>query len=179
MMTDAKPASSLDDEWCSIDEAAGRLGVTTAAIRSRIRRGTLETRPNGDFGRSIRVPFRIPSEVDRIVPEPMTLALTETVSILSRHIERLEAEIDVLRQERTDALSRAADRDAMAARVTALQAALQVEKQRIVELQFNRDGLQVDRDRWAGQAERLAVARLCAAPEPKWSRHWWPLRRSA
>jgi hypothetical protein len=179
MTTDAKSVSPRDDDWCSIDEAAGRLGVTAAAIRSRIRRGTLESRPDGDFGRLVRAPFRVPSEGDPIAPETMALALTETVGILSRHVERLEAEIGILRQERADALSRAADRDAMAARVAALQAALQLEKQRIVELQFNRDGLQADRDRWAGQAERLAVARLCAAPAPKWSRPWWPSRRRA
>ena len=179
MTTDAKPVSPRDDDWCSIDEAAGRLGVTAAAIRSRIRRGTLESRPSGDLGRLVRVPSRVPSEVDPVAPETITLALTETVGILSRHIERLEAEIGILRRERTDALSRAADRDAMAARVAALQADLHVEKRRIVELQFNRDGLQADRDRWAEQAERLAVARLCAAPAPKSSRRWWPSRRSA
>jgi hypothetical protein len=179
MMTEAKPVSPRDDVWCSIDEAAGRLGVTAAAIRSRIRRGTLEIRSDGDFGRLVRVPSRVSGEIDPSAPETMTLALSETVGILSRHIERLEAEVEILRRERSDALSHAADRDAMAARVAALQAALQVEKQRIVELQFNRDGLQADRDRWAGQAERLAVARLCAAPAPKWSRRWWPSRRSA
>jgi hypothetical protein len=179
MMSDAKPVSSLDNDWCSIDEAARRLGVTATAIRSRIKRGTLEIRPNGNFGRLVRVPFSVPSAVVPMGPEPGTLALTEIVTILSRHIERLEAEIEALRQERTDALTRAADRDAMAARVAALQEALQADKQRIVELQFNRDGLQADRDRWARQAERLAAARFGAAPEPKSTRRWWPRRRSA
>jgi hypothetical protein len=179
MMSDAEPVSSLDDDWCSISEAARRLGVTTTAVRSRIKRGTLEIRPDGNFGRLVRVPFPVQGTGASMGPEPATLAVTEIVTILSRHIERLEAEIEALKQERAEALTRAADRDAMAARAAALQATLQVEKQRIVELQFNRDGLQADRDRWARQAERLAVARFGAAPEPKSSRRWWPPRRSA
>ena len=36
------------DEWLSINAAARRLGVTATAIRNRIKRGTLETRPNGN-----------------------------------------------------------------------------------------------------------------------------------
>ena len=51
------PTASLDDEWCTINAAARRLGVTATAIRNRIKRGTLETRPNGNFGRLVRVPL--------------------------------------------------------------------------------------------------------------------------
>lgn len=46
----------LDENWCSVAEAARRLGVTPTAIRNRIRRGTLDTRPNGNVGHLVRVP---------------------------------------------------------------------------------------------------------------------------
>ena len=57
-----KPAgASLDDEWLTVNGAARRLGVTATAIRNRIKRGTLETRPNGNFGRLVRVPVPSPN----------------------------------------------------------------------------------------------------------------------
>ncbi|MBL0407801.1 hypothetical protein JKG68_28240 [Microvirga aerilata] len=59
------------DEWCSINEAARRLGVTPTAIRNRIKRGTLKTKPNGNHGRLVHVP--------RPLPAPVTLPVTDTV----------------------------------------------------------------------------------------------------
>jgi hypothetical protein len=176
MMTDPGPVASLDDDqWCSINEAARRLGVTATAIRNRIKRGTLETRPNGNLGKLVRVPLPLPEPVTSTVSEPVHLTVIET---LNRHIERLEAQL-------VDALRHAADRDEVAARrdviagqVAALQAVLHAEKQRIIELQVDRDGLRADRDRWVAQAERLAAQadRLTAANRP---RKWWPWRRVA
>ena len=56
-MDEPAPTTSLDNDWCSVNEAARRLGVTATAIRNRIKRGTLDTRPNGNFGRLVRVPL--------------------------------------------------------------------------------------------------------------------------
>jgi hypothetical protein len=59
------------EEWCSINEAARRLGVTPTAIRNRIKRGTLEHRPNGNVGKLVRVP----STATLTVPKPVPLTV--------------------------------------------------------------------------------------------------------
>jgi hypothetical protein len=157
--------------------------VTATAIRNRIKRGTLETRPNGNFGKLVRVAPPLPEPVTLTPHERIPLTVLEPASLtviqtLTRHIERLEAQLE-------DALRRAADRDEVAAQrdiiagqVAALQAVLQAEQRRIVEMQVDRDGLRADRDRWVAQTDRLAaqVDRLAATNRP---RSWWPWRRSA
>jgi hypothetical protein len=162
-----------DKDWCSINEAARRLHVTPTAIRNRIKRGTLETKPNGNHGRLVWVPLPVPGTVTptldepvaptvtSTVPETVIPTVTETVSVLSRHIERLEAQLD-------DALKRAADRDqaanerdALAARLEALKTVLEIEKQRT--------------DEWKSVADRFALqAEKLAAERPR--RPWWLFR---
>ena len=82
--------------------------------------------------------------------------------VLSRHIERLESQLDAVRQEmrheiatlkqeRDAAVMRGADRDILAVQLDALGVAL--------------DAANQDRDRWHAEA----TAR----------RSWWPWRRSA
>jgi hypothetical protein len=44
------------DTWLSIRQAARRLGVTRAAIYSRIERGTLQARPHGNRGQLVCLP---------------------------------------------------------------------------------------------------------------------------
>jgi hypothetical protein len=165
-LDETPPVTSLDDEWCTINSAARRLGVTATAIRNRIKRGTLETRPNGNFGRLVRVPLTVtptvsepvtltPDEpVTPTVPEPVTPTVMETVSVLSRHIERLESQLEAMTKQ-------AADRDVVATQLEALRAVLEIEKQRTEEWK-------AVADRFAQQAERLAARRS-----------WWPWRRSA
>ena len=158
-----------DKDWCSINEAARRLHVTPTAIRNRIKRGTLETKPNGNHGRLVRVPLPVtltPDEpvtptVPGTVREAVPLTVMETVSVLSRHIERLEAQLD-------EALKRAAERDeiavereALAARLDVLKTVLEIEKQRT-------DEWKAVADRFALQTEKLTSAR------PR--RPWWLLR---
>jgi hypothetical protein len=167
MPDEQPPTTSLDEEWCTINGAARRLGVTATAIRNRIKRGTLETRPNGNFGKLVRVPLAVtvtPDEpVTVTVSEPVTptvtltpeerVTLTVTLTVLQGHIERLESEL-------ADAKERAADRDVVASQLEALRAVLDLERQRTEEWKSVAD-------RFAQQAERLAA------------RRWWPFRRSA
>src|SRR3954447_11194638 len=65
-----------DDDWCSINEAARRLGVTPTAIRNRIKRRTLKTKPNGNHGRLVLVPR--PTSPTVTLPVPLTIS--DTVS---------------------------------------------------------------------------------------------------
>jgi len=167
MPDEQPPTTSLDEEWCTINGAARRLGVTATAIRNRIKRGTLETRPNGNFGKLVRVPLTVtitPEEpVTVTVSEPVTptvpltppvpvtltpeerVTLTVTLTVLQGHIERLESEL-------ADAKERAADRDAVASQIEALKAVLDLERQRTEEWKSVAD-------RFAQQAERLAARR--------------------
>jgi hypothetical protein len=114
-----------EDDWCSVSEAARRLGVTPTAIRNRIKRGTLEHRPNGNQGKLVRVS----RTVTLTVPEPLGGTVTPTVSDpyageikalreladerlarieradmradrLDNEVERLRGELDRERQER-------------------------------------------------------------------------------
>ena len=158
-----------DKDWCSINEAARRLHVTPTAIRNRIKRGTLETKPNGNHGRLVRVPLPVTLTPDEpvtptmpgTVPEAVPLTVMETVSVLSRHIERLEAQLDEALKRAAEQDEIAVEREALAARLDALKTVLEIEKQRT-------DEWKAVADRFAIQAEKLATAR------PR--RPWWLLR---
>src|SRR3954463_3567926 len=83
-----------DDGWCSVNEAARRLGVTPTAIRNRIKRRTLKTKPNGNHGHLVWVPRpvsptlpltadgTVTATVSPTVPETMTPTVLATVDPL-------------------------------------------------------------------------------------------------
>ena len=80
-----------DDEWCIVAEAARRLRVTPAAIRHRIKRRTLEVRPNGNVGHLVRVPRPVPgTDVETL---PSTMPETVSVSDLNRKTARPDREL--------------------------------------------------------------------------------------
>jgi hypothetical protein len=59
-------SADLSDDsgtWVSIRQAARCLGVTRAAVYSRIERGTLQARPNGNRGQLVRLPPDMPANV--------------------------------------------------------------------------------------------------------------------
>ena len=85
-----------EDDWCSVSEAARRLGVTPTAIRNRIKRGTLEHRPNGNQGKLVRVS----RTVTPTVPEPLGGTVTPTVS------DPYAGEIKALRELADERLAR-------------------------------------------------------------------------
>src|SRR5215203_1896436 len=96
-MDEPAPTTSLDNDWCTVNEAARRLGVTATAIRNRIKRGTLETRPNGNFGRLVRVPRTVTLTPKEPVPGTVPLTseeqvpLTVTLTVLTDHVATLKA----------------------------------------------------------------------------------------
>jgi hypothetical protein len=93
-----------DDVWCSINEAARRLNVTPTAIRNRIKRGTLQTKPNGNHGRLVRVPRPVPLPTPLTVPNTVPPTVSDTVSLtvtetFQARIADLEARADELRAD--------------------------------------------------------------------------------
>jgi hypothetical protein len=70
--------------------------VTATAIRNRIKRGTLEMRPNGNFGRLVRVPRTVTLTSEEPVPGTVPLTvdergiLTVTLTVLADHVEALK-----------------------------------------------------------------------------------------
>lgn len=155
-----------DKDWCSINEAARRLKVTPTAIRNRIKRGTLKTKPNGNHGRLVHVPVPVPLTVtlpvtptgsDTVIPtvgDTVTLPVTPTsdplVPELRSQISALEMR---LRATQDELLVMAQKAGASEAEISALQA-------QAIEVR-------ADRDAWRAQAERLAVL----APGER--RSWW------
>ncbi len=150
-----------DKDWCSINEAARRLRVTPTAIRNRIKRGTLDTKPNGNHGRLVRVPLpvrppvsltvtgtgseTVTGTVPPMVQERVTLPVTPTVPDplvpeLRAQIGQLEARLGAVQ---TELMAMAERAGATEAQLTALQA-------QAIEVRG-------DRDAWRAQAERLAA----------------------
>ena len=118
--------------WVSLPEAARRLGVTTRAIRGRIRRGTLESRPRGNTGREVYLPSSavatltlphpavLPQDADSEV-ERLRAELADTLDELAEvrvALARAEGQLTA-RTEVVDALR--ADRDRLAAEVADLR----------------------------------------------------------
>src|SRR5215213_10510590 len=100
-MDEPAPTTSLDNDWCSVNEAARRLGVTATAIRNRIKRGTLDTRPNGNFGRLVRVPRTVTLTPKEPVPGTVPLTPQErvTLTVLADHVTTLKAALAKLEAE--------------------------------------------------------------------------------
>ena len=120
------PGTVPETDWCTVAEAARRLGVTPTAIRNRIKRRTLEAKRNGNMGWLVLVPKPLPSPVTLTVPEPTPTPLPEPVTHRDeRLIEAQEAHIQDLRQSLAEArqdAQRERDRaDRLAARVDLFQ----------------------------------------------------------
>lgn len=91
--------------WLTVPEAARKIGVSPTAIRNRVKRGTLESKPNGNRG--VLVKFAN-GEANRsqTVPETVTL----TVSKLETENAALRSENQALRDERDWLRSQLADK---------------------------------------------------------------------
>jgi hypothetical protein len=73
-------------EWCSVAEAARRIGVTEKAVRERIKHGSIEWRPKGNSGREVLVT----PEPERDEPSRETPGIAPEVAELRVEIARLE-----------------------------------------------------------------------------------------
>jgi hypothetical protein len=154
-------ADQHDDEWCGTQEAARRLGVTPAAVRNRIKRRTIEVRPDGNIGRQVRVPRTVSSTLPSTdpVPDPEHLPgpVAALIAELRDRIAELQAERTSLRQEM------AQERAAAAQERVALQEAVGAQVKALADLA---DELRRDRDEW-----RRAPVMTVPSVAPR--RPWW------
>ncbi len=105
---------------------------------------------------------------------------------LHRFLDSVAKETPAQETEKQADISHSADTEiavelvALRSQVEALKQILEMERQRVEEARKREEDLKAERDRWAAQAERLALAPPTpvnvTVPEP---RGWWPFRRSA
>jgi hypothetical protein len=161
--------------WLTYDELAERLGIERESARQHVKR-KLWARQKGNDG---KVRIGVPEEVLSAKSEPDTEGGTEPVQapaqppvqdpgvtvVLTRHIERLEAQLE-------EALKRAGDRDDVAKERDVLIAQIESlsdsRKMQVDALRAALAAAEQDRDRWHDMAT--------AKPEPVGPverRSWW------
>lgn len=170
----------LDDDWCSVAEAARRLGVTPTAIRNRIRRGTLRTKPNGNIGHLVHLPRPEPvpltpaDTVPGTVPPDALAALDRAtdalVAELRGRLSELQARLASADAERMASQREAAQERAQAAEERArLQTALSDTGQRLARLSEAREA---DTERHRTEVEELRQRLHELRSRPWWRRMW-------
>ena len=76
-------------EWCTVAEAARRIGITEKAVRERIKHGSIEWRPKGNAGREVMVT----PEMERDEPSREPPGIDPEVAALQVQIARLEEQL--------------------------------------------------------------------------------------
>lgn len=162
--------------WLTYDELAERLGIERESARQHVKRKRWARRPGNDG----KVRIGVPDEVLGERPDPGTEGETHppqvpvqepehvpvqppahdpgVTEVLTRHIERLEVALEA-------ALTRAADRDAVASDRDAVAGERDVLTMQVEALRAALAASEKDRDRWHETATRI--------PEPVASRPWW------
>ncbi len=147
-----------DKDWCSINEAARRLKVTPTAIRNRIKRRTLETKPNGNHGRLVRVPLPVPL----MVPVTVTDTGSDTVALTVTDTVRLTVpptvSDPVIPELRTQIAALETRLKATQDELLAMAQKVGATESEVIALQAQAADLKADRDAWRQQSERLAVS---------------------
>ena len=164
-------------------EAAAALGITLESVRRTARKKRWAKLDSNDGLARIEVPDELLAECPKDSPEDRPKDTLEVLSVLTRHIERLELALEAA-QDKAEALERERDdtrselrvvekaRDAIAAQVEALNTVLAVERERTAAERARVEEWKAVADRFATQAEKLTEA-------AKARRGWWPFRRRA
>ena len=137
----------------SLREAAEQVGASKSTIFRAIRAGRLSADRDADGNFAIS-----PSELFRVYPPKSEEVAPE------RPLKRTEGQ-DAQPFDTTELRVRNAE---LEGQITALRLLLETAQKR-------EDDLKAERDRWAQQAERLALA----GPAGKAARPWWPWGRSS
>jgi hypothetical protein len=176
----------MSDRLLTYDELAAALGRSPEAVRQLAKRKRWRRIIGNDDGKA-RVavptevldaprPLDVPRSSDRMFPErPPVVHLdadAEASADARTLIAVLEARVSDLVGQVKEAQTTIATLTTKAARVDVLEALLEAERKRVVEVKEaerqRADDLKAERDRWAAQAERLSMRT-----------GWWPFRRRA
>ncbi|MEN3231996.1 hypothetical protein PUR21_31060 [Methylorubrum rhodesianum] len=172
MRSPSVPAD-LDDDWCSVAEAARRLGVTPTAVRNRIKRGTLDTKPNGNVGNLVHVPRPPPLTGSDTVALTVPGTVPETdalVQELRGWLAELQGRMAAADMERGTILREAAQERTQAAQERdRLQSALVESGQSLARLAEAREA---DQARHREELTELQRQLLDLRRQPWWRRIW-------
>lgn len=153
----------MDDvTWLTYDELAERLGIERESARQHVKRKRWARRPGNDGKVRIGVPVECFENRDTLAAEPETDPVQEpehvpaqppvhepgVTEVLTRHIERLEVALEA-------ALSRAADRDAVASNRDTVASERDVLTVQVEALRAALAASEKDRDRWHETATRV------------------------
>jgi excisionase family DNA binding protein len=150
----------------SLREAAQQAGISKSTVLRAIQSGRLSAARTDDGGYDIQ-----PAELFRVYePKPSTDAGREAESPEGQDAP-LAGTLDT-----TELRIRNAQ---LEAQLNALRTIVEVEKQRLDDERKRVEEIKAERDRWAGQAERLALAAPIPVAPALQSQGWWPFRRRA
>lgn len=150
-----------EPRWLTVREAAAALGITESAVRKRVEKGTLESRPGNDGRARVLV-------AERSATAPGTLPETSAPGA---------GEVAELRERVAEFREQVARLEERLAAEEAIKAAL---RQRVEQLHADRDRERaemkaaLERERALAEAERERVDRLLAALADRRERRPWP-----
>lgn len=133
-----------DTRWMTYDDLAAAMSIAPDSARRLVARKKWARRQGNDGRARIAVPADVLPDVAPVIPPDVTPVVLpdkpDALQVLTRHIERLEAELALMRAERDRA-------DGLALQVAALNATI--------------EAVSAERDRWhvAATAPR-GLARL-------------------
>src|SRR5918995_3633176 len=161
--------------WLTYDELAERLGIERESARQHVKR-KLWARQKGNDG---KVRIGVPEEVLSAKSEPDTEGGTEPVQapaqppvqdpgvtvVLTRHIERLEAQLEEALKRAGDRDQVAKERDLLIVQIKALNDSTEIQ---VEALRAALAAAERDRDRW-----HEAVTAKPEQPAPVERKPWW------
>lgn len=164
--------------WLTYDEIAAELNIERESARQLAIRKRWARQRGNDGKARVGVPeeefqsrtAEATSQDTAGNPSDSTGNDTAVVQVLTRHISRLEGEIEALKEERSVERDRLQNEIAtykqelqaeriLSSQVDALKAVIESERKRTEDMKAEQERLRFDRDRWADQAEKLAAAR--------------------
>jgi hypothetical protein len=187
-----------DTRWLTYDELAEALGIAPDSARRLVARKKWPRKQNNEGRALVAVPSEYldnrpdsspdvsPDIEDDATPDSSP-DITQAVSVLTQHIQRLEKELQEVRSERDAERATAARVALQAAKVDVLEMLIEQERKRVEEVsaaerQRVEEVRETERQRveeWKAVADRFAThaEKLAEAAEAR--RGWWPWRRRA
>jgi chromosome segregation ATPase len=164
--------------WLTYDEIAAEMDIERESARQLAIRKRWARQRGNDGKARVGVPEEelqartsdATSQDTSESPSDNTGNDPSVIQVLTRHISRLEGEIEALKEERSAERDRLQSEIAackqelhaeriLSSQVDILKAVIEAERKRTEDMKAEQDRLRADRDRWAEQAERLAAAR--------------------